>query len=357
MLAAAAAMGAGRLVALIGRDGEGDLVMAAQFAEVGTIAFFVSNTSGMIGVAMPEHRCDELDLPPMTTVVDGSAVSAVTVDASPPIGTGISARDRARTIRVLASPTSVSGDLSRPGHVLPWRVDPDGVLRHPGRLAACVDLCRIAGIAPAAVRAELLSADGSVSRGTEVHNFAASHSLPVVTVDQVVAYRRRFGELVRRESDCRLLTPAGAWQAIGYQSPVDGGEHVALVLGDLQRVDAPLVRVHRECIAGDVFGSLACDCRQRLNCSLEAVKTAGSGAVIYLRGHQGHGTGLTGIGKPGWQDPTSSPDYSIAAAILRDLGIHRFRALVGGPVELALSGELGLEIVRSVPFPAHAGSS
>lgn len=340
---------AGGIVVLRLPDGTADLVMSGERATARRIAFYVRHTSGMIQVALPADRCDELDLPPMAGLARDE-VSAVAVDASSGVSTGISATDRARTICVLAECGSGPADLRRPGHVLPLRARPHGVLAWAGRAEAAVDLCRLAGLQPAGVLAELIGPRGDLARDARVFDFAAEHGLPVVMIDQVLAHRRRFDTLVERVADCRLPTEAGTFRALGYRCLVDVGEHVALVTGDLTASASPLVRVHRECLQGDAFGSLRCECGGRLSQSLREVATSGQGVVLYLRGALGRGTSVTPAA------PVQH-DFAIAAAILRELGVHRFRALVSAPVSGSVARELGLDIVECIPLSDTVASN
>ncbi|OHV06897.1 3,4-dihydroxy-2-butanone-4-phosphate synthase [Mycobacterium talmoniae] len=330
----------GGIVVLRLPDGTADLLMSGEHATTGRIAFYVRHTSGMIQAALTADRCDELDLPPMATLPRNEA-SAVAVDAAVGVTTGISAADRARTIRILADRRSGPVDLRRPGHVLPLRARPHGVLDHVGPAEAGVDLCTLAGLRPAAVLAELIGPHGDLARDAHVFDFAGEHGLPVVTIDQVLAHRRRFDTLVERVADCRLPTEAGTFRALDYRCRIDGTEHVALVTGDLTASAMPLVRVHRECLPGDVFRSLHCQCRGLLDESLREVAAAGEGVVVYLRGILGRGASHTVAAR-------GEHDFSVAAAILRDLGVQRFRALVSTPVSGAIARDLGLEVIECI---------
>jgi 3,4-dihydroxy 2-butanone 4-phosphate synthase/GTP cyclohydrolase II len=290
-----------------------------------------------------------------------SGVSAITVDAASGITTGISAADRARTIWTLAHPSAKPSDLCRPGHVIPSRVKVGGVLENAGKPEAAVDLCRLAGLVPAAARAEILASDGDIARGDELRAFAEQHDLPVVEIPELVAHRQRFDRLVERITDCRLPTAAGAFRAVGYRVSANGSEHVALVAGDPANSDPPLVRVHRECVIGDVFRGRMCACRVRLEQSLVEVADCGCGVIVYLRGALGWGVGLAyrDADDVSDVDDVSEPehDYSTAAAILRDLGVRRFRALIGDrEVATDVVAALGLEVVECVSLIRKSSS-
>jgi len=282
------------------RENEGDLIFAAEMATPELLSFMVRYTSGYICVPLPEAECDRLELPPMYPVNQDKRQTAytVTVDAREGVSTGISATDRARTIRLLADPTSTAADFSRPGHVVPLRAREGGVLRRPGHTEAAVDLVRLAGLTPAGVLCEIVSqkADGDMARGEELRVFAEEHELTLITIADLIAYRRRFEKHVARMAQARIPTAHGEFTAFGYDSLLDGIEHVAMVRGPIGTSDDDgedvLVRVHSECLTGDVMGSLRCDCGPQLDAALAAVAAEGRGIVLYMRGHEGRGIGL-----------------------------------------------------------------
>jgi 3,4-dihydroxy 2-butanone 4-phosphate synthase/GTP cyclohydrolase II len=331
--AAIAHLAPGGIVVVVGDDG-GDLVLAAEHATPRSMAFIVRHTSGFVCVALTDERADALGLPRM--VRDDARPAApdftVSVDAAAGIGTGISASDRARTARVLADPAARASDLTRPGHVMGSRARPGGVLERPGRTEAAVDLCRLAGLAPVAVRCELVDTDGSLARRGRVLSFAREHRLPVVTV-AALADHRRSQETVQHVAAARMPLEAGSFTAHGYRA-ADGTEHLALVAGDPAVDQAAIVRVHEECLTGDVLGSRRCDCGPRLRASLDEIGAAGCGVLVYLRGRPGHGTGPAAtLATYASQDhggtdarphgvPADAGRHAVAASILADLGVR-----------------------------------
>ncbi|HZS21795.1 MAG TPA: 3,4-dihydroxy-2-butanone-4-phosphate synthase, partial [Pseudonocardiaceae bacterium] len=293
---AIADVAAGRPVIVVDdedRENEGDLIFAAARATPELLAFTVRYTSGYICVALTGEDCDRLDLPPMyhTNQDKRETAYTVTVDAREGVTTGISATDRARTIRLLADPDAKSVDFVRPGHVVPLRAKDGGVLRRPGHTEAGIDLARMAGLPPAGVLCEIVSAkdDGDMARRDELEVFAAEHELTLITIADLIAYRRRFEKQVERVAEARIPTAHGEFRAIGFDSLLDGVEHIALVAGDIGDGNDVLVRVHSECLTGDVFGSLRCDCGPQLDAALAAVAAEGRGVVLYVRGHEGRG--------------------------------------------------------------------
>ena len=283
------------------RENEGDLIFAAEKATPELVSFMVRYTSGYICVALTEADCERLDLPPMhhTNLDSFRTAFTVTVDAKTGITTGISAADRARTIALLADRDAVAGDLVRPGHVLPLRAREGGVLRRPGHTEAAVDLARLAGLAPVGALCEIVSQkeQGDMARGDELRVFAEDHDLALISIAQLIAHRRHTEKHVVRVAQARIPTPHGEFVAYGFDSLLDGIEHIALVRGDVGDTgpddgEDVLVRVHSECLTGDVFGSLRCDCGPQLDAALAAVAAEGRGVVLYMRGHEGRGIGL-----------------------------------------------------------------
>jgi 3,4-dihydroxy 2-butanone 4-phosphate synthase / GTP cyclohydrolase II len=371
---ALADLSAGRPVVVVDdedRENEGDLIFTAGAATAELLAFTIRHTSGVVCVPMPADRLDRLGVHPMTADNQESMRTAfeVTVDAASGVSTGISAADRARTIAVLADHTATPGDLVRPGHVFPLRYRAGGVLVRPGHTEAAVDLARLAGCDPVGVLAELVDDDGTMKRGPGLRAFADEHGLALVTIADLVAYRRRHERLLERVAESRLPTAYGDFRVLGYRSTVDGTEHAALVLGGLGAGavggSEPLVRVHSECLTGDVFGSLRCDCGGQLRRSLAEIGRAGHGVVVYLRGHEGRGIGLLAkVAAYGLQDagcdtveanlalglPADARDYWVAAQILTDLGVRRVRLLSNNPAKRAGLERYGVMVSRTVPL-------
>ncbi|MGQ0838909.1 bifunctional 3,4-dihydroxy-2-butanone-4-phosphate synthase/GTP cyclohydrolase II [Actinokineospora sp.] len=369
---AIADIAAGKAVVVVDakdRENEGDLIFAAEKATPELMAFMVRYTSGYICVPLPESVCDRLDLPPMFHTnqdVRGTAYT-VTVDAKDGVSTGISAADRAHTIRLLADETSTAKDFNRPGHVVPLRAKEGGVLRRPGHTEAAVDLARMAGLGPAGVLCEIVSQkdEGDMARYEELEIFAAEHDLEIITIADLIAYRRRTEKQVARVAEARIPTAHGTFRAVGYDSLLDGIEHVALVYGDIGDGTDVLVRVHSECLTGDVFGSLRCDCGPQLDAALEAVAAAGRGIVLYMRGHEGRGIGLMHkLQAYQLQDdghdtvdanlalgvPADARDYGTGAQILVDLGVHTMRLLTNNPAKRVGLEGYGLTVIDRVPL-------
>lgn len=354
------------------RENEGDIIFAADAATDELMGLTVRLGSGVICVAMTGGDLDRLALPPMTAINEdakGTAYS-VSVDAREGVTTGISAADRALTARLLADPATGREDLARPGHVFPLRARDGGVLVRRGHTEAAVDLCRLAGRTPAGVICEVVEEDGSMSRLPQLRRLADERGWPLVSIADLVDLRRRSEALVDRVVSTRLPTAAGEFTAHGYRSQVDGSEHVALVHGDVS-ADVPLVRVHSECLTGDVFGSLRCDCGPQLEAAQAAVVKAGAGVVVYVRGHEGRGIGLVDkLRAYAAQDegadtvdanadlglPVDARDYTHAAQVLRDLGITRVRLLSNNPAKVAALTALGVEVVERVPLPPSVTS-
>ncbi|MGH9169621.1 MAG: bifunctional 3,4-dihydroxy-2-butanone-4-phosphate synthase/GTP cyclohydrolase II [Acidimicrobiales bacterium] len=365
------AIGRGGMVVVIDdedRENEGDLVMAAQWATPERIAFFLTHTSGLICVPLMPERLDELELPLMVANNTESQRTAftVTVDFKKGTTTGISAADRAATITALVDPAAKPSDLARPGHILPLRYRTGGVLKRAGHTEATIDLARMAGCYPAGVLCEIVTADKqAMARRPELEAFAAEHRLPLVTIADIVRYRRRSEKLVERVSSARIPTRFGDFTGYAYLSLVDGEHHFALVRGDVAGRQNVLVRVHSECLTGDVFGSLRCDCGLQLATAMEKIADEGLGAVVYLRGHEGRGIGLAHklaaytLQEQGRDTvdanvelglPVDSREYGIGSQILVDLGITTMRVLTNNPAKYGGLAGFGLEIVERVPI-------
>ncbi|WP_229072424.1 bifunctional 3,4-dihydroxy-2-butanone-4-phosphate synthase/GTP cyclohydrolase II [Actinoplanes sp. DH11] len=353
------------------RENEGDLIFAAEHATPELVAFMVRYTSGYICVPLPEDEADRLDLPPMfRTNQDARGTAyAVTVDARHGVSTGISAADRAHTIRLLASAETQPADLSRPGHVVPLRARPGGVLRRPGHTEASIDLAVLAGCRPAGVLCEMVNDDGTMQRRPDLERFAAEHHLTLITIAELVAYLSlRQGRQVERVVETRLPTEHGVFTAVGYRTEADNGEHVALVFGEIGDGEDVLVRVHSECLTGDVFGSHRCDCGPQLDAALERVAAAGRGVVLYMRGHEGRGIGLLHkLQAYQLQDggldtvdanlelglPADARDYGTGAQILAELGIRSMRLLTNNPAKRAGLEGYGLRVTGREELPVR----
>ena len=369
---AIADIAAGRPVIVVDdedRENEGDLIFAAEKATPELIAFMVRYTSGYICVPLTQADCDRLDLPPMfhTNQDRRGTAYTVTVDAASGVSTGISAADRAHTIRLLADPDSKPTDFTRPGHVVPLRAKEGGVLRRPGHTEAAIDLAVMAGLRPAGVLCEIVSQkdEGDMARRDELEVFAAEHDLALISIADMIKYRRQNEKQVARVAEARIPTAHGAFRAVGYDSLLDGIEHVALVYGEIGEGEDVLVRVHSECLTGDVFGSLRCDCGPQLDAALEAVASEGRGIVLYMRGHEGRGIGLMHkLQAYQLQDagadtvdanlalgvPADARDYGMGAQILSDLGVRTMRLLTNNPAKrIGLEG-YGLTVVDRVPL-------
>ena len=355
------------------RENEGDLIFAAEKATPELVSFMVRYTSGYICVPLTEADCDRLELPPMHVINQdkrGTAY-AVAVDAREGVSTGISATDRARTMRLLADPDSTPSDFTRPGHIVPLRAKPGGVLRRPGHTEASIDLAVMAGLRPAGVLCEIVSQkdEGDMARLDELRVFADEHGLTLISIADLIAWRRRTESQVTKVAEAKIPTSHGEFLAVGYESVLDGIDHVALVRGDIGDGKDVLVRVHSECLTGDVFGSRRCDCGPQLDAALAAIAKEGRGVVLYVRGHEGRGIGLMHkLQAYQLQDagsdtldanlalglPADARDYGTGAQILVDLGIHSMRLLSNNPGKRAGLEGYGLEIVGRVPLPTLA---
>jgi 3,4-dihydroxy 2-butanone 4-phosphate synthase/GTP cyclohydrolase II len=349
------------------RENEGDIILAAARATPELLAFMIRYTSGVICVPLPGAELDRLHLPLMTSQNTEHHRTAFTlsVDAKHGVSTGISAADRATTIARLVDPDTTAQDLVRPGHVFPLRYAEGGVLRRPGHTEAAVDLARLAGLPEAGVLAEVVNDDGTMARLPELREFAATHDLALISIEQLIEYRRRTERQLSRQAQTRLPNAFGLWQAYGYRHEIDGTEYVALVLGDVAGGTDVLTRLHSECLTGDVFGSLRCDCGAQLEAAMAAISAEGRGVVLYLRGHEGRGIGLLSkLQAYELQDagvdtvdantelglPADAREYSAGAQMLADLGVRSVRLLTNNPAKVTGLTSCGVDITARVPL-------
>jgi 3,4-dihydroxy 2-butanone 4-phosphate synthase/GTP cyclohydrolase II len=361
---------AGRPVVVVDdadRENEGDIVFAALKATPELLAFTIRHARGLICVPMLGSDLDRLRLPQMTsenTEHHGTAFS-LSVDARNGTSTGISAADRARTIQLLASPDSSHDDLVRPGHIFPLRFTEGGVLRRRGHTEAAVDLATLAGLPPAGVVCEIINDDGTMMRLPSLREFADEHGLALISIEQLVDYRRRTERLVTRVAETRIPNNYGTWRAYGYRHDIDGTEHMTLIYGDITDGEDVLARVHSECLTGDVFGSQRCDCGAQLDAAMAAIAEQGRGVILYLRGHEGRGIGLLSkLQAYELQDagadtvdanlelglPVDAREYSVAAQLLKDLGVRSVRLQTNNPEKVQTLARHGFGVTR-VPLP------
>lgn len=352
---AIAAMARGEMIIVVDdedRENEGDIVVAAEAVTPEMVAFMMKHARGLICVSATGERLDELELPLMVTENSESMKTAFTVsiDYLHGTSTGISSADRAATIRAMVDPAAMPADFARPGHIFPLRANAKGVLGRPGHTEAAVDLAKLAGRQPCGVICEIANDDGTMARLPELQEFARLHGLLIITIEDLIAYRRQREPMVERVSDAELPTKVGSFRAIAYRDPASGLEHLALVMGSLENSENPLVRIHSECVTGEALGSLRCDCGDQLQQALSMIEAEGTGCVVYLRGQEGRGIGLGNkIAAYGLQDcgldtydanralglPADDRDYSVAAEILSDLKVKQVRLLTNNPDKVA----------------------
>ena len=364
------AIAAGKFVVVVDdedRENEGDLIIAAESVTAEDMAFMVKYTSGVVCCAITNERADALHLPLMVannTEAMGTAFT-ISVDVAEGTSTGISASDRSLTCKALANGHIAASGFARPGHVFPLRARAGGVLKRAGHTEAAVDLATMAGLAPAGVLCEIVSDDGTMARLPELIEFAQTHGIPIISIADMIRYRNRHERLVERFSSARIPTIYGEFSAHIYRSSLDDVEHLAFVFGEVNENEIPLVRVHSECLTGDVLGSLRCDCGSQLDLAMKLVAENGSGAIVYLRGHEGRGIGLghkmrayalqdegmdTVDANVALGFAPDSREYGIGAQIIADLGIQKMRILTNNPAKYGGLQGYNLEIVERVPL-------
>jgi 3,4-dihydroxy 2-butanone 4-phosphate synthase/GTP cyclohydrolase II len=364
---------AGRFLIVVddeNRENEGDLVMPAEMVTADAVNFVVTHARGLLCMPIIGERLDELQMPLMVTA-NGSEKNqtafTVSIDYNVNTTTGISAGDRAATILAMLDPATKPEEFTRPGHIFPLRYHPGGVLARAGHTEAAVDLCEMAGMYPAGIVCEIMAEDGSMSRLPELERFAEEHELKILSIAQIIAQRRRTERLIERVAEARLPTRYGKFQAIAYKSHVDSGEHIALTIGEWTEDEPVLVRIHSECLTGDVFGSMRCDCGEQIDLSLKQLAEEGSGIFLYMR-QEGRGIGLHNkIKAYSLQDQGLDtveanetlgfePDlrhYGVGAQILRDLGVRKLNLLTNNPKKVVGLSGFDLEIVDRIPVEAE----
>ncbi len=365
-----AAIARGEIVVMVDdedRENEGDFIMAAEFASAEKLAFIVRYSTGVVCAPLTDERCDELRLPLMVEQNTESQRTAFTdtVDIIEGTSTGISAADRAATLRGLSDPTLSFKSFARPGHIFPLRARNGGVLKRAGHTEASVDLARLAGCEPAAVICEIQNDDGTMMRLPDLRKFCAEHNLLLSSIAQLIEYRRHNERLVERMGEAAVPTEFGTFTCVAYKSTIDNIEHLAFVKGTITGEEPILVRVHSECLTGDVFGSRRCDCGPQLATAMQMVDEAGSGVIVYLRGHEGRGIGIGHkIRAYSLQDegfdtvdantelglPIDSREYGIGAQILADLGVRELKLMTNNPAKYGGLGGYGLTVVERVPL-------
>lgn len=357
------------------RENEGDLIIAADALTEEKMAFMIRYTSGVICAPLLDERAEELRLPLMVAENTESHRTAftITLDLIEGCSTGISAGDRTRTIQAMANPESVAGEFARPGHIFPLRARPGGVLKRAGHTEAAIDLCQMTNQAPVGALCEIVNDDGTMMRLPDCRKFADEHGLQLISIADLIRYRRQSEKLVEHFAEAVIPTVHGEFTAHAYRSLVDGEEHVAYSMGDLSECEAPLVRVHSECLTGDILASERCDCGHQLQAALASIAEDGCGVLVYLRGHEGRGIGIGHkIRAYALQDtdgldtvdantaqglPIDSREYGVGANILADLGVSAMRLMTNNPAKYGGLEGYGLEIVERVPVDIKATAS
>ena len=365
---------AGRFLIVVddeNRENEGDLVMAAEMMTPEAVNFVVTHARGLLCLPIIGERLDELQMPLMVSengTEKNQTAFTVSIDYNVGTTTGISAADRSDTIKAMLDPAAKPTDFTRPGHIFPLRYHPGGVLARAGHTEAAVDLCEIAGMYPAGIVCEIMDEDGSMSRLPVLEEFAKVHNLKILSIAQIIAHRRRTERLIERVAEARLPTQYGKFTAVAYKSHVDSGEHIALTIGEWTEDEPVLVRIHSECLTGDVFGSLRCDCGEQIDLALQQISEAGNGIFLYMR-QEGRGIGLHNkIKAYSLQDQGLDtveanetlgfePDlrhYGVGAQILRDLGVRKLNLLTNNPKKVVGLSGFDLEIVDRIPVEVEA---